>query len=182
MLASGLAGRVTRPIRAGIEIERARRGKERKPFQDKRQQSASPFCYALKARMSRDREPNRRERRRLERNLHATLGRMYRHLLAWIETHPGVVPRFARPSREVDFIAALDEVASVVAKDSHARELVASFCKIGIDVGGPGCEPSVRMLYAVLDTAGVATETVPLEAFGHLGKLKVLSPGSSAEN
>jgi hypothetical protein len=112
-----------------------------------------------------------------------TCVRMAEHLRAWLAAHPGRIPRFAMPPEKVAVFACLDHVIDVIARDDNARELAEEFCRIGIEVGGPNAQPTILMLWAVLNRVGVPTETAELKEFEGGGRqMKVIARGSRAEN
>jgi len=87
-------------------------------------------------------------------------------LRRWLKEHPDDPPHFALPPAHVHMAVCIDQVRHVLARDAAARELVDVFCAIGVQCGGPGGEPTVTMVWAVLDLVGVKADVVPTEAFG----------------
>lgn len=84
-------------------------------------------------------------------------------LKGWLAAHKGV-PRFVFPPKDVSLAGTLAQYGHRLARDYNARELVDLFCQVGIDVGG--AVPTVLMLQAVLELAGVPVEHVSLEELG----------------
>lgn len=103
-----------------------------------------------------------------------TCGRMAIELRSWLDLYPDDIPRFALPDRKILAAAAIDQVMDRIVRNDAARVIAERFCEIGIEVGGPGAQPTLTMLCAVLDAVGVRWEVVPLN---DLGEWKVLSRG-----
>ncbi len=90
-------------------------------------------------------------------------------------------PRFALPPVRHGFaVAPLDAVADKVSLNAEARALVDEFCRIGVNALGPGAQPTLEMLRAVLAFVGYPHEERPLEHFGQFAAVD--SRGSSASN
>jgi hypothetical protein len=137
--------------------------------------------------MGEGRVMNRRERRaavaRGEREVPEsyvrTIQRMIDALRAALKLNPGNPPRFALPPRDVILAATVDQVEHIVARDPLARELCQIFCAIGVEISGPGGQPSVTMLAVALDAVGLKAEQAAIEEFG---RVVPFSPGSTAGN
>lgn len=88
-------------------------------------------------------------------------------------------PRFALPPRDVTAIAPLDKVAGRVALNASALLLAEDFCRIGLEVHGPGGQPTINMLRATLELVGFPHEEWPLDYFGAFA---VVQRGPRADN
>jgi hypothetical protein len=103
---------------------------------------------------------------------------MFEILQAWMAAHPGESPAFALPVPHIFAVASLDLVVRhALARNPAAGELVDAFCAAGVAIGGE--PPTLVMLRAVLQTAGLAYEIAPYADFGTFA---VIEPGSSAEH
>lgn len=89
---------------------------------------------------------------------------MHTALVDWLRAHPGGVPRFAMPPREVGVVGCIDDVVDIIAKDDAARQLVGILCDIGVKIRPHG-QPTILMLRVVLDTIGLPYEVAPMEEF-----------------
>ena len=76
-----------------------------------------------------------------------------------------IFPSFAFPPKEYFLAAGIDQVPNI-ARDPTAEAFVRFAIEIGRKHGGS--PPSVLMLRAALDLAGIPYETLPIETFGSI--------------
>ena len=107
-----------------------------------------------------------------------TVACMATELRSWIDLYPEDIPRFALPDRKFLAAACIDQVMDRIARNDSARILAARFCEIGIEVGGPGAQPTLTMLSTALDLVDVPWEVVALK---ELGEWAVVSRGTDGD-
>lgn len=87
-------------------------------------------------------------------------------LRMWCHHFPNATPRFTLPDKDVALIGALDHACARIAKNQEATDIVRMVCHAAVMLGGDRNMPTVMMLQAVLENAGVPIERVSLGELG----------------